>query len=158
MSMTTVCLTKLGVLLTLLPVPACGSDRVTYVDGALVPEIDRWAQDCRQNLPSYRCTTSKIDEIVLVDEFENDTIGQCEISWEWSNTGYTQHRKITILKGVKLGSYYMRALIAHEMFHCQFDIREHTEKGIMATRAKPEWEVKAKWVKLITEAYELVKK
>ena len=155
--MTLELLIKLSTLLCLLPFTACGSDRMTRVDGALVPEIDRWAQDCRQNLPAYRCTTSKIDEIVLVDELEGDRIGECEVTWEWDDVRYTQYRKISILRRIKLGSYYMRALMLHEVLHCQFDVREHTESGLMAPRMLPEWRLKARWPELITEAYELVK-
>jgi len=156
--MTLELLIKLSTLLCLLPFTACGSDRMTRVDGALVPEIDRWQQDCRQNLSAYRCTTSKIDEIVLVDELEGDRIGECEVSSGWEGVHYVETRVIRIERGVALGSYTMRALIAHELFHCQFNIHNHTEKGLMAPRSLHEWELKARWPELITEAYELVKK
>ena len=151
-------LIKLSALLCLLPFAACGSDRMTRVDGALVPEIERWMQDCRQNLPAYRCTTSNIDEIILVDELGGNTIGQCEVSGEWKGVHYEETRVIRIERGVVLGSFEMRALILHEMFHCQYDVYEHTEKGLMAPRSLPEWQLKARWVELITEAYELIKK
>jgi hypothetical protein len=151
-------LIKLSALLCLIPFTACGSDRMTRVDGALVPEIDRWMQDCRQNLPAYRCTTSKIDEIILVDELGGNTIGQCEVSGEWKGVHYEETRTILIERGVALGSFEMRALILHEVMHCQFDVFNHTEKGLMAPKSLPEWELKARWPELITEAYELVKK
>ena len=151
-------LIKLSTLLCLLPFTACGSDRMTRVDGALVPEIDRWMQDCRQNLPAYRCTTSKIDEIILVDELGGDRIGECEVSSGWEGAHYVETRVIRIERGVALGSYTMRALILHELMHCAFDIYNHTEKGLMAPRSLHEWELKARWPELITEAYELVKK
>ena len=151
-------LIKLSALLCLIPFTACGSDKVTHVDGALVPEIDRWMQDCRQNLPAYRCTTGRVDEIVLVDGLSGDRIGECEVVSEWSGLDYTETRVIRIDRNVALGSYTMRALIAHELFHCEFNVYEHTEKGLMAPRSLFEWELKARWPELITEAYTLVKK
>ena len=155
--MTLELLIKLSTLFCLIPFTACGSDRMTRVDGALVPEIDRWMQDCRQNLPAYRCTTSKIDEIVLVDELGGNTIGQCEVMSEWKGVHYEETRVILIDRNVALGSYTMRALIAHELFHCAFNVYEHTESGLMAPRSLFEWELKARWPELITEAYQLVK-
>jgi len=150
--------TRLISLLCLIPFTACGSDRMTRVDGALVPEIDRWMVDCRQNLPAYRCNTSKVDEIVLVDGLSGERIGECEVISEWSGLTYTETRTIRIDRNVALGSYSMRALIAHEMFHCQFNVYEHTDSGLMAARSLFEWELKVRWPELITEAYELVKK
>ena len=151
-------LIKLSALLCLTPFTACGSDRMTRVDGVLVPEIERWMQDCRQNLPAYRCTTGRVDEIILVDELEGDRIGECEVSSGWEGVHYVETRVIRIERGVALGSYTMRALILHELMHCEFNVYEHTEKGLMAPRMLHEWGLKSRWVELITEAYELVKK
>jgi hypothetical protein len=139
----------------------CGTtqDEETQIDDRLRPVLAQWAQDCRGELDGSdqvaKCNTLGIESITLVKEIAGDEgiLGQCNIKWH----GLNLVRTIVVRDDIPLGSFYMRAVFAHEMMHCRFGIYAHS-RGLMAEHMPyGEATLEAKWPELLRELYDLIR-
>lgn len=138
--------------------PGCGTtayDGPTWIDPALRPLVQDWADTCKKHTNPRRCNTEGIVSIKQVDKYDDaNVLGQCEVGVKH----FQEVRYVTVLKEVALNTYSAKALLLHEMMHCRFKFERHADVGVMGEHMEPsEFYYQDNWEELLKETYGLVK-